>query len=232
MSSCEELSAQFVRASVYVMSHFSSMGEDTLLQMYGYYKQATAGPCNTPKPSWFDFAAKSKWKAWKNCENLSKWSAMSLYVKCLSSVVQDWDASDANDIINGIAVSSMCTTEEDLPEDEKTIFDWVKEGSLDKLKGKNVDPNCKDNQGLTPLHWATDRGDLEIVRYLVEEKKANLNILDDEGQTPLHYAAACGYPDIVRYLIKAGADYNVVDNSNSTPKDAAENQAISRLFPN
>ncbi|KAL6952094.1 hypothetical protein U1Q18_051914 [Sarracenia purpurea var. burkii] len=161
---------------------------------------------------------------------MSKSEAMREYIKCLNAAVEDWDQSDSNVPINGIFVSSMCTTDQVLSETQKTIFDWVKEGDLEKLKTKNFDPNCQDDQGLALLHWAADRGDLDIVRYLVEEKKANMDCLDNEGQTALHYAAACGYPTVVEYLINAGANCKITDNDNNTPKDVAENDNILGLF--
>lgn len=35
------------------------------LQLYGLYKQATAGKCSTPKPAFWDRAARLKW--WVAC---------------------------------------------------------------------------------------------------------------------------------------------------------------------
>lgn len=228
-----DLQAKFADATAYLVHHSSKISEDILLQMYGYYKQATEGTCYTPKPSWYDYKAKMKWKAWKECEGMSKSMAMDHYIRCLSSAVQDWNTElNSNSYtVNGIAVSTMSSADEDVPENEKTVFDWVKEGSVEKLKMKNFDVHCTDDQGLTLLHWAADRGDLDIVRYLVEVKKANLNSRDGEGQTPLHYAAACGYSNIVQYLIEAGANFNIVDNNQCKPKEVAECEEISNLFP-
>ena len=38
--------------------------DDTLLVIYGFYKQATIGDNNTEKPSFFNFKASKKWEAW------------------------------------------------------------------------------------------------------------------------------------------------------------------------
>ena len=38
-----------------------STKENDLLYLYARYKQATAGPCDTPKPSFFNVAARKKW---------------------------------------------------------------------------------------------------------------------------------------------------------------------------
>ena len=50
--------------------------------------------------------------------------------------------------VGGPVVSRMVNTEEDLPDNEKTIFDWCKEGRKDRLQNllspDNI--NTKDNQ--------------------------------------------------------------------------------------
>lgn len=48
--------------------------------IYGLYKQATVGDCNTPKPSALDFVGKSKWNAWNSNQGISKLSAMKMYI--------------------------------------------------------------------------------------------------------------------------------------------------------
>ena len=37
---------------------------DTLLQLYSFYKQATEGDVNGDAPNMFDFVAKAKYEAW------------------------------------------------------------------------------------------------------------------------------------------------------------------------
>ena len=73
-----------------------------------------------------------------------------------------------------------------------------------------VDPNIKDNNGRTPLLWASYHGYLDIVKCLIEEGKADPNIRDKYGETPLYVASKNGYFDIVKCLIKQGkADPNM-----------------------
>ena len=52
------------------------------LELYKYYKQATIGDCNTPKPGYFDFVGKAKWDAWKSVADLPKEKAMELCKYC------------------------------------------------------------------------------------------------------------------------------------------------------
>ena len=55
--------------------------DDTLLVIYGFYKQATIGDNNTEKPSFFNFKASKKWEAWKSVKGLSKAVAQGQYIK-------------------------------------------------------------------------------------------------------------------------------------------------------
>ena len=53
----------FERASDHVasISQSDEMSSESMLQLYGLYKQALFGPCTTFRPSFFDRKARSKW---------------------------------------------------------------------------------------------------------------------------------------------------------------------------
>ncbi|WP_345949610.1 ankyrin repeat domain-containing protein [Mucilaginibacter sp. PAMB04274] len=55
--------------------------------------------------------------------------------------------------------------------------------------GNNVDKLTHD--GRTYLHWAANRGNVEVVEYLLS-KGAKTNVEDSHGTTPLNFAAASG----------------------------------------
>jgi len=50
-----------------------------------------------------------------------------------------------------------------------------------------ANPNAKDNDGWTPLHWAAQDGHVEIVKILLE-RGADPRIADNRGHIPLDYA--------------------------------------------
>ena len=61
--------------------------------------------------------------------------------------------------------------------------------------------NSKDQNGFSALHKACGQGDLEVVKYLLEND-AELNTTDENfGQTPLHMAAVQKHSDVVSYLM-------------------------------
>ncbi|KAL3836232.1 hypothetical protein ACJMK2_021671 [Sinanodonta woodiana] len=61
---------------------------DMMLSFYGYYKQATEGPCSIPKPAFWDVVGKAKWEAWHKLGNMPREEAMLNYVEELKKIVE------------------------------------------------------------------------------------------------------------------------------------------------
>ncbi|MDR0392169.1 MAG: ankyrin repeat domain-containing protein, partial [Planctomycetaceae bacterium] len=74
--------------------------------------------------------------------------------------------------------------------------------------------NEKNINGTTPLIQAAANAniDLNILKYLCEEKNAEINAKDNEGNTPLIMSAKhAKRSSMTKYLIDRGADVNAVD---------------------
>jgi diazepam-binding inhibitor (GABA receptor modulating acyl-CoA-binding protein) len=54
---------------------------ESLLNLYSLYKQATEGDVNGDGPSMFDFVAKAKYEAWASLKGKSKEQAMLEYIE-------------------------------------------------------------------------------------------------------------------------------------------------------
>lgn len=59
---------------------------EMMLRFYSYYKQATEGPCQQPKPAFWEVIKKAKWDAWKKLGSMSKEDAMNNYIEDLKKV--------------------------------------------------------------------------------------------------------------------------------------------------
>lgn len=53
---------------------------NTLLQLYALYKQATVGDVNTSRPGQFDFVGRAKWDTWEKLKGTSTKEAMQQYI--------------------------------------------------------------------------------------------------------------------------------------------------------
>ncbi|KAF0701126.1 Aste57867_8349 [Aphanomyces stellatus] len=85
-------------------------------------------------------------------------------------------------------------------------------GHVDVVKyllSKNAVPNFQDNEGNTPLHYASNAMVAEV--FLTHGGKCNPNIPNTRGQVPLHLAAARGDIGVVSLLLHNGADLSAID---------------------
>ncbi|CAG9840981.1 unnamed protein product [Diabrotica balteata] len=59
------------------------------------------------------------------------------------------------------------------------------------------------------LHLASEKGYIDVIRYLVEKKGANVNILNANWESPMLVAANKGYFDVVKYFFdREGTNIN------------------------
>lgn len=61
--------------------------DNDLLELYGLYKQALVGDCNTDKPGFLDFKGKAKWEAWNGRKGTSSEQAKELYIAKVNGLV-------------------------------------------------------------------------------------------------------------------------------------------------
>ena len=64
-----------------------------------------------------------------------------------------------------------------------------------------ADVNMKDMYGMTLLHCVCEAGHLQLVKFLVEERQANLNARNKDQETPLFIALNKKHLEIAKYLI-------------------------------
>lgn len=87
--------------------------------------------------------------------------------------------------------------------------------------GCSTNRNVKDEQGYTPLHKAAQRGDIVMVKYLID-KDANVNARSNALNTPLILAAIGGSVECCELLMNKGALTNATGLFGSTRHTALQ----------
>ena len=62
----------------------TNISDDVKLAVYGLYKQAKNGDCDTEKPGFLQLTSKAKWSAWKDLKGMDKDEAKQKYVDLLN----------------------------------------------------------------------------------------------------------------------------------------------------
>ena len=80
---------------------------------------------------------------------------------------------------------------------------------------------CRNFDGITPIHRACRNGNLDVVRYLLDQK-VNPSCQDKNAITPLHIACGTRYLSVVKLLVEDHmCDPGVRDAWGRTPLDVA-----------
>jgi acyl-CoA-binding protein len=75
-----DLKDQFQKAAQDVMALAERPDNDTMLRLYGLYKQGSEGDVSGPKPGFFDFVGTAKYEAWEKLAGTKPEDAMKKYV--------------------------------------------------------------------------------------------------------------------------------------------------------
>merc|ERR1712037_136551 len=210
----ENLKRQFEFAADHVQNNVANVAQDVLLELYGYYKQATCFGefAEAQKPGFLDFKNKKKYASWEKASICSAEDSMERYIGIVKENFKDFkiektpeNYSKKPSNILAKRVSKMAPIEQILKREPNSI------------------QKC-DEAKRTCLHWSVDREHLEVVEFLLSKTSFSLlNFADEDGCTALHYAATSENQKIVKILIKFGADPKICDNFGETPISIAPN---------
>lgn len=115
------------------------------------------------------------------------------------------------------------------------VFQSVLEGNLAALRALvEKDPSllhCQGKNNNTPLHYAVNAGQVNVVRWLLA-KGANPNAINTQQQTPLHIAAYKGNIEILQALLTMGAVPKARDIAGNTAVvySAQFNQPMAKAY--
>jgi ankyrin repeat protein len=88
------------------------------------------------------------------------------------------------------------------------------------LLDAGADPNAVDREDWTPLHFAAEQGNDDVIR-LLSGKHAQLDAATAEGYTAVYLAAQSGHSSTIRLLTSLGARPSVADHEGWTALHAA-----------
>ena len=84
-------SRKFTTSFKIILNLKEAPSNDEKLSLYKYFKQATSGDINTPKPGLFDIAANAKWKAWNSMKGTSKEDSEKLYIDTVDALIKKYE---------------------------------------------------------------------------------------------------------------------------------------------
>lgn len=80
------------------------------------------------------------------------------------------------------------------------------------LLDEGVDVNARGGEGRSVLHWATEKNQVDMTKFLARETSLEMDCKENGGMTPLHDAATKGHLPAVNALLSAGANVSVRTN--------------------
>ncbi len=82
-----DLNTAFEAAKEAALNMSERPDNQTLLKLYGLYKQGAHGDNNEPKPGFTDFVASAKWNAWNQCKGMAQDDAKQQYIEMIQELL-------------------------------------------------------------------------------------------------------------------------------------------------
>lgn len=96
------------------------------------------------------------------------------------------------------------------------LIQATKQGDCDEIHkylNMGADVNARDESGLTPLIWASIKGNAYAAQILLE-RGANANARNAKGDTALMWASIMGHEPVVELILENNADVNFRSKKN------------------
>jgi peptidoglycan/LPS O-acetylase OafA/YrhL len=124
----------------------------------------------------------------------------------------------------GVTIWAMTSATEPF-RDDGTLIGAIRTGdraAVEQRVKDGADINSADTVlGVTPLNWASLRGDVGVAALLIQQG-AKVNGRNQDGATPLHSAAFLGHAEVAELLIAKGADLQSRTHDGETPLKSSE----------
>lgn len=139
-------------------------------------------------------------------------------------------ASEAGDLLTVKQMLAQGYSANTPDRDGKTALHWVSLAEVaEVLIEHGGDVNAVNHGGYRPLHSASRRGCLKLVRLLLNHGTEVNATAGHYRLTPLHLAVDNGHEDVAKLLLANGANSNAPDWVGMTPIDVAIERGNERL---
>lgn len=78
---------ELFKASIDKAKGLPNQSNETLLELYSFFKQATIGDVEGDRPTGFDFRGAAKWDAWAKRRGMSTDDAMQAYIDLVDRLI-------------------------------------------------------------------------------------------------------------------------------------------------
>jgi len=105
---------------------------------------------------------------------------------------------------------------QDINPNQNEVFQAVQRNDTRQLKAlidRNANLSTRDQDGNTLLNIASQTGNTDIARLLIEKQPSLVNVAGKNNLYPVHYASTYGNCDLLNYLLQSGADSNSIADS-------------------
>jgi len=155
---------------------------ELMLRFYGYFKQATQGPCIGGRPAFWDIVGRAKYDAWKRLGEMPKMDAMTRYVEELHTIVETMSYSDKVASFLDAPSSELDSLKlEDLQLVVGDVIERVRSQPNSPLASREASPNrlissLSSSRSVSPDEDSTDHSDGEYVDTIENlEPRKNMN---------------------------------------------------------
>ncbi|KAH7647159.1 hypothetical protein FG379_002850 [Cryptosporidium bovis] len=222
MTDILEKNTKFASAAKYCADNVSSFSNDELLELYGYYKQATVGDSPNSGSSVFSVFSlkdKAKAKSWAEKKGISPEDAAEKYIELIIKKNPDWETTIGKDI-REISLSNSTSIPVMTSPDDKGIeeIDIESKGIINNALLNPIfnESNCS-NIVFDAFCSQVNNNNIDYIKGILDKFQFLSRSTSSEGSTALHYACDKGYIELSALLLKYGADPNGKDKFGDTP---------------
>ncbi len=100
---------------------------------------------------------------------------------------------------------------------------------IEKMLKDGMDINVQDEMGMTALMYAVYFYEMETVKFITKDCKADVNIQDNDGDTAMHYAVDSSLDCVVALLLENGAETDIVNKKGVTALQLARKRGQTKI---